>query len=156
MKIKTSELSEYTFRDLKIIDLTDFKSLNMWPLITELQNYFHKNQNKILIKNDYFQLPINITLDSLNFDLIERNEIYLIIPRGKSLDKNYIIDNILVKYDENYVYSAFTDYNLDMDTVKSISEHEKISECLESKNDCNYIESYSFSIYLELSLKEYE
>ena len=156
MKIKTSELTEYSFRDLKIIDLTDFKSLNMWPLITELQNYFHKNQYKIVIKNDYLQLPTNITLDNLNFDLIERNEIYLIIPRGKSLDKNYIIDNILVKYDENYEYGAFTDYNLDKDTIKSISEFEKTSKCLESDSDCNYVESYSFSIYLELSLKEYK
>ena len=67
---------------------------------------------------------------------------------------NYRLDKITVKYEEDYKYCVFDEYNQDSDTVKSMLEYKNIKECLSSNNECSYIQSYSYSIYLEILLKE--
>lgn len=41
-KIKSDTIYQNSFNDLKVIDIVDFKSLNVLPKILELQNYFNK------------------------------------------------------------------------------------------------------------------
>ena len=67
---------------------------------------------------------------------------------------SYNITNIKVKYDEDYSYNTFTEYNMDSDAISSINEYEVVKQCLSEQKDCSYIESYSYSLYLEISLKE--
>lgn len=67
---------------------------------------------------------------------------------------NYEIDNIQVKYDEDYSYNTFNEYDIDADIISTMQDYEAVEECLSEQKDCSYIESYSYSIYLEISLKE--
>lgn len=90
----------------------------------------------------------------LENNLLERAGNPLIIYLNNHIDKNKKTDNIFVKYNEDYEYGIFDEYNLDADTIKSINEYKNIEECLSTQNECSYIENYSYSIYLEISLKE--
>ena len=154
MKLKTSEIIEQSFRDLRVTDIVDFKSLNVVPKITELQNYFDKHRDSIYLDNDAFFLPISSAPSILNNSSSEQVKDNLIIYLDKELKNDYHIANISVKYDEDYEYGVFDEYNLDADTIKSIHEYENVEECLSSQNECSNIENYSYSIYLEISLKE--
>ncbi len=136
-----------SFQDLKVTDIVDFKSLNVVPKIVELQNYFDKYKNFIHINNSSLLLPISSVASILDNSLSEQLEDSLVIYLDKPVEHNYHIDNISVKY------GAFDEYNLDADTIKSINEYENIEECLSSQNECSYIQNYSYSIYLEISLK---
>lgn len=141
-----------SFQDLKVTDIVDFKSLNVVPKIAELQNYFDKYKDSICIKNGALLLPISSAPNILDNSISEKIKDDLVIYLDESIEQSYTIDNISVKYDEDYDYATFDEYNLDADTIKSIDEYENIDECLSSKNECSYIENYSYSIYLEVSL----
>jgi len=154
IKLKTSEILEQSFRDLRVTDIVDFKSLNVVPKIIEIQNYFNKYIDSIHINNSSLLLPISSVPSILDNSLSEQLENHLVIYLDRELMQNSNIDNISVKYSEDYEYGIFDEYNLDADTIKSIDEYESVQECLSSQNECSYIQSYSYSIYLEISLKE--
>ena len=144
-----------SFQDLRVTDIVDFKSLNVVPKIVELQNYFDKYKNSICIENASLLLPIISVPSILNNSLSEQIKDNLVVNLDKEVERNCNIKHISVKYDEDYEYGVFDEYNLDADTLKSIQEYESVEECLSSQNECSYIESYSYSIYLEISLKDY-
>jgi len=151
-KIQTNGIVSETFNNLKILDLVEFKASKVQPTIIQLQNYINEVIEGIQLKDKCLLLPIN-TAPSILKDNLEKKEDFLSINIEEKYKKSQTLSNIAVKYYEDFEYGVFTDYNLDADTVKSISEYEKVSSCLASKNDCSYIESYSFDIYLELSFK---
>jgi len=151
---RTDCIYDDNFQNLIVTDIVDFKSLNVVPKIVELQNYFDKYKDSIHIDNSSLLLPISSVPSILDNSLSEQLKDNLVIYLDKKTNHNYQIDNILVKYSEDYEYSAFDEYNLDADTIKNIDEYENIEECLSSQNECSYIQNYSYSIYLEISLQE--
>jgi len=153
MKLKTSEVIEQSFNDLKVTDLVDFKSLTVLPKIVELQNYFDKYKDSICIKNASLLLPISSIPNILDNSLLEKIKDDLIIYLDEPIENNQVIEKISVMYNEDYEYAIFNEYNLDADSIKSINEYENIKECLSSQNECNFIQNYSYNIYLEISLK---
>ena len=143
-------LYEESFYDLKITDLVEFKSIHVIPKIYALQNYFDKHGSSIKVDKDFIELPSDGMPSFLNDSFLDQKEDHLKIYLGEELTSDYTHCNISVKYDEDYEYGEFDEYNLDSDTLKSVSEYEDIEACLASKQDCSYISSYSFYIYLEV------
>ncbi len=151
---RTDCIYDDNFQNLTVTDIVDFKSLNVVPKIVELQNYFDNYKDSIQIDNSSLLLQISSIPSILDNSLSEQLEDSLVIYLYKPVEHNCRIENISVKYNEDYEYGAFDEYNLDADTIKSIDEYESIEECLSSKDECSYIQNYSYSIYLEISLKE--
>ena len=154
MKIKVSELITQSFDDIKVTDIADFRSTNVMPKIVELQSYFDEYISSFSLKNNVLYLPIKTVPRSLLNSLSEQTKDHGTLYMDEDTQQSYGIETISVKYSEDYEYGVFDEYNLDADTIKSIDEYENIEECLGSRNECSYIESYSYSIYLEILLKK--
>lgn len=156
-KINTDFIYYTWFQDLKVIDLVDFKSINVEPVVMELQSYFDKNIDIVKLGESQLSIPThsvpNIFEDN---NLLAYADDSILIYGGESFNvdsSKYSIDKISVKYDEDYEYNNFSEYNLDADTI-NMHEYENINECLSQQKDCSYIAGYGFQIYLEISLKE--
>lgn len=152
-KIKSDTIYENGFNNLKVTDIVEFKSSNVLPKILKLQNYFDKCKDSIHFKSDSLLLPISSISSILDNNFLENTEDDLVIYLDKHIKKNEKIENISVNYDEDYEYGIFDEYNLNADIIKSINEYESVKECLSSHNECSYIENYSYTVYLEISLK---
>ena len=150
MKITLDELFCQDFGDRKIIDLSEFKSIHTIPKVDALQNYFDKCSNSIKMDKGFIECPLNGIPTFLEDSFLDKEEDRLKIYLGEEFTSDYRHCNIAIKYNEYYEYGEFDEYNLDSDTLKSISEYENIEACLSSQQDCSYISSYSFCIYLEI------
>ena len=144
-----------SFQDLKVTDISEFVAIKVDPIMFELQNYFNDNIESIIVQEDTLVLPKkNAPSVLLDTHLKSQADDFLLIYLSDTLDMNYCLDKITVKYEDDYEYGIFDEYNLDADTVKSLTEYENVEECLSSNNECSYIESYNYGVYLEISLKK--
>lgn len=142
-------MDEVSFDNLNILDLTDFKAIRLLSKINYLQEVINSNIHSIYLNNAN-SLDISVLSRELN---IENGSLYF--EKSSEIDlNNYSISKIEVKYDEDYSYNSFTEYNMDNDIISSLQDCEAIEQCLSEQKDCSYVESYSYSIYLEISLKE--
>lgn len=146
-----------SFQNLSITDLSEFRAVNIEPVIFELQSYFDNNIESITLDKDVLFLPKkNAPMVILDTHLQSQSDELVSLYIDNTIDTNYCLDKITVKYEEDYQYGIFDEYNQNADTVKTIIEYENIEECLSSSKECSFIESYSYSVYLEIFLKECE
>jgi len=146
-----------SFQDLKVSDLSEFRAVSVAPVIFKLQHYFDNNIESIILGKDVLFLPKkNAPMVILDTHLQSQSYEFISIYIDNTIDTHYCLDKITVKYEEDYQYGIFDEYNQNADTVKIIIEYENIEECLSSNKECSFIESYSYSVYLEILLKECE
>lgn len=151
--IKLESIYDENFNNLKIVDLVDFKSEKVNPKIYKLQNYLNQHMHNFKLLNNALEIKIDKTVLNLFRDYAS-DIVPIYFTKSENISKTSTITNIVVKYDEDYSYNTFNEYNIDADTISTIQEYENINKCLSEQKDCSYIESYSYSIYLEISLKE--
>lgn len=70
------------------------------------------------------------------------------IQRKDSKYKNFEINDYKVLPKEEYAFREFSDLDMTSDVI-SYDELENLNECY-SNNDCSYIDSYSFSLDIEI------
>lgn len=160
IKIESNCFYDKQWNDLKVVDLSDFKSKNVEPKIREFQNFFTNNIDFFELGNNDLSIIIDkntpLSLVSSSIDNQE-NKVSIYFDDFDKKDNqsinNFVVDSINVCYEEFFDYEVFDDYNLNSDVV-TVAEHKKIEHCLSSKSDCSYVESYSYFVNLKVILME--
>ena len=161
MKIITQYLYEETWNNLNVIDLTNFKSIKIDEKIKVLQEQIDNNKDSMYLKYYCLNIDVNQTDSVIVSDmlrpLIDDEKVLIHFDDTEDIKRlsldSYSIDSIQVQYDEDYEYNIFNEYNINSDTVRIFDEFERIEQCLSTEKDCSYIEKYSYSIFLEITIK---
>ncbi len=151
-KITTYCILGKGYDNLKLIDLSEFRSLNVFPIIEELTDYFNKNLNLISSETENLLVPVDTIPTSLKGSdyLMEEENNNLLIPFETGNIQNNNIKNIVVMFEESYDYAELDEYNIDNDVFNNYDDYQNIEECFMEKQDCSYIENYAYYIHLEI------
>ena len=124
----------------KIIDLIDFKAREVEPIIKKIENNYLKY--------------ITLNNDSISFNFSPCNDTFI----GNYQNKK--IESIEVKLNEDYEIYAFKETDITSDLIEiegdkyGIEEANRMQHCIDENNECNYIDNYSFSLDVVVSLEE--
>ena len=159
--MKTNSFFEESWNDLKLQDITDFRATHIDPKINKLQKWVDENPTLFVLEDDCLHMDTNKTDFGTSLDVLaqvtDNGVVWICFDDTENIENlnsdNYSIASIKVKYDEDYEYNTFDEYNLDSDTIKTVAESESIEQCWTTQKDCSYIENYNYSIYLEVILK---
>lgn len=151
--ITTQDIYEKIWRNLHTIDLSDFIASNVNRKVDYFQEVVDEYINSFVLQRD--GLVLHDTLKSILLSGTLDDEVVIYFEEADSeVDLSKVtIDRVSVKYDDDYSYNTFSEYNMNTDTIQSMQEQENITECLSEQKDCSYIECYSYSIYLEVYVK---
>ena len=160
MKKEIKSLYSKTWSDLRVTDLSEFKAQKVDCKIDELKKFFLNNMDIVCYDKDKLIIPRNNELPNIFLGESQSsngNNIYIYFTDSfKNMKINtdtLLIDNIEVTYEETLDYETFDEYNINSDFV-SFNEYQKLEYSLSLKNDCSYIESYSYYVNLKVTFKE--
>lgn len=132
------------WENYKILDLVDFKAEEVEPIVDELSQAFQ----------DSVKLNVNTVI-------LQYKDIHSEIIDDEFIGKRIV--SCEVKLNETYDYCQFLEtdnlYDLiekDRDCFSNLSateEADRVLGCIEEKEDCNYINNYSFNLDIIVKLR---